>query len=41
MAEAVYIHPSAVVDAGAILGNGTKIWHFCHVMGGASLGEDC
>lgn len=37
----VFIHPSAVVDADAEIGAGTRIWHFCHVMSGAKLGEDC
>jgi UDP-2-acetamido-3-amino-2,3-dideoxy-glucuronate N-acetyltransferase len=36
-----YAHPTAVVDDGAIIGAGTKIWHFCHVMAGARLGERC
>jgi UDP-2-acetamido-3-amino-2,3-dideoxy-glucuronate N-acetyltransferase len=40
MAE-VFIHESAYVDDGARIGNGTKIWHFCHVMGGAVIGERC
>jgi UDP-2-acetamido-3-amino-2,3-dideoxy-glucuronate N-acetyltransferase len=40
MSDAI-VHPSAVVDAGARIGPGTKIWHFSHVMGGASLGRDC
>lgn len=35
------IHPSAVVDAGAEIGAGTRIWHFCHVMGGARIGARC
>jgi len=39
--EPPYIHPTAVVDDGAILGAGTKIWHFAHIMSGAILGEDC
>ena len=34
----VYVHPSAVVDEGAVIGEGTKIWHFCHVMAGARIG---
>lgn len=37
----VYIHESSYVDEGAVVGRGTKIWHFCHVMGGATIGEDC
>ncbi len=34
-------HGTAVVDAGAQLGAGTKVWHFTHVCGGARIGEDC
>jgi UDP-2-acetamido-3-amino-2,3-dideoxy-glucuronate N-acetyltransferase len=33
-----YIHPTAVVDDGAHLGPGVRIWHFCHVMSGARIG---
>lgn len=33
-----FIHESAVVDNGAVLGDGVKVWHFCHVMDGARLG---
>ena len=36
-----FIHESAIVDAGAKIGNGTKIWHFTHVMGTAEIGENC
>ena len=36
-----YVHPTAVVDEGAVVGPGTRIWHFCHVMSGARLGPDC
>ena len=35
------IHPSAFVDEGARIGSGCQIWHFCHVMPGAVLGERC
>ena len=38
---AVQIHPTAIVDDGALIGDGTKIWHFCHVQAGASIGENC
>lgn len=34
-------HPSAVIDAGARIGEGTRIWHFVHVMPGAVIGRDC
>jgi UDP-2-acetamido-3-amino-2,3-dideoxy-glucuronate N-acetyltransferase len=39
--NSVQIHPTAVVDAGAKIGAGTKIWHFAHVMAGAVIGENC
>ena len=35
------IHPSAIVDAGAQLGDGTHVWHFAHVCAGARIGERC
>lgn len=34
-------HESSYVDEGAEIGEGTKIWHFCHVMGGAKIGKNC
>lgn len=36
-----FIHETAIVDDGAQIGNGTKIWHFCHVMSTAQIGENC
>jgi UDP-2-acetamido-3-amino-2,3-dideoxy-glucuronate N-acetyltransferase len=36
-----FIHPSSFVDEGAVVGAGTKIWHFCHVMPGAVIGRRC
>jgi len=42
MAEKEYFaHPSAVIDEPCQIGKGTKIWHFCHVMAGAVIGERC
>jgi UDP-2-acetamido-3-amino-2,3-dideoxy-glucuronate N-acetyltransferase len=35
------IHPSAIVDAGAEVGNGCRIWHFTHICSGARIGERC
>ena len=35
------IHPSAIVDAGAQLGEGTHVWHFAHVCAGARIGAGC
>jgi UDP-2-acetamido-3-amino-2,3-dideoxy-glucuronate N-acetyltransferase len=39
--ETEAVHPSAIVDAGAVLGPGTRVWHFSHVCGGARIGADC
>jgi len=36
-----FVHESAYVDDGAVIGSGTKIWHFCHVMSGAVIGDGC
>lgn len=36
-----FAHATAVVDDGAKVGAGTKIWHFCHVMASAVIGERC
>lgn len=35
------IHASSYVDDGAIIGRGTRIWHFCHVLAGTVIGENC
>ncbi|MFM1882523.1 MAG: hypothetical protein RJA05_932 [Planctomycetota bacterium] len=37
----VTVHPSAIVDPGAQIGAGSRIWHFVHVCGGARIGERC
>ena len=34
-------HPTAVIDDGATIGEGTKVWHFAHVCPGAVIGENC
>jgi UDP-2-acetamido-3-amino-2,3-dideoxy-glucuronate N-acetyltransferase len=36
-----FVHESSYIDNGATIGRGTKIWHFCHVMPGAVIGERC
>lgn len=36
-----FVHESAYVDDGAQVGEGTKIWHFCHVSSGARIGARC
>lgn len=34
-------HPTAVIDAGCTIGDGTRIWHFSHLMPGCTLGRSC
>lgn len=36
-----FVHESAYVDAGARVGARSKVWHFCHLMPGCEVGEDC
>lgn len=36
-----YQHETAMVDAGAQIGEGSRVWHFVHVCGGARIGRDC
>ena len=36
-----FSHETAVIDKGCSIGKGTKIWHFSHIMSGATLGENC
>jgi UDP-2-acetamido-3-amino-2,3-dideoxy-glucuronate N-acetyltransferase len=36
-----FIHPSAYVDQPCSIGQGTKIWHFCHIMAHTQLGRNC
>lgn len=38
---AYFAHPTAVIDDGCIIGNGSKIWHFSHVMPQSEMGENC
>jgi len=35
------IHPTAIVDTGAAIGEGTRVWHWTHVCGGARIGAGC
>jgi len=41
MGKECFIHPTAVVDEPMEIGEGTKIWHFAHIMSGARIGENC
>jgi len=36
-----YSHPTAVIDEGCLIGEGVKIWHFCHIMPNCSIGNNC
>jgi UDP-2-acetamido-3-amino-2,3-dideoxy-glucuronate N-acetyltransferase len=36
-----FVHESSYVDDGAIIGKGSKVWHFSHIMAGAVIGERC
>lgn len=37
----VTIHPTAIVDEGAQIGEGSRVWHWVHISGGAKIGRDC
>lgn len=41
MENKFFVHPTAVIDEGAEIGAGTRIWHFSHLMSGCNLGENC
>lgn len=35
-----FSHPTAVIDVGAKIGKGTKVWHFTHIREGAKIGNN-
>ncbi|MBF0388776.1 MAG: N-acetyltransferase [Desulfamplus sp.] len=39
--DGYFIHESSYVDDGASVGQGTSIWHFCHIIAGAKIGQNC
>lgn len=39
--DGVFVHESSYVDDNCVIGKGTKIWHFSHIMSGCQIGEDC
>lgn len=41
MKQSFFIHESSCLDENVTVGEGTKIWHFCHVQSGASVGKNC
>lgn len=36
-----FVHPTSIIDENVIIGDGTKIWHFCHIQSGAIIGKNC
>lgn len=36
-----YSHPTAVIDEGCVIGEGTKVWHFSHIMPNCTIGNNC
>ncbi|RAV99745.1 acyltransferase [Pseudochryseolinea flava] len=36
-----FSHPTAIIDEGCVIGTGTKIWHFSHIMSDCVIGEQC
>lgn len=41
MTKEFYVHESSFIDSDVTIGEGTKIWHFCHIQRFASIGNDC
>jgi UDP-2-acetamido-3-amino-2,3-dideoxy-glucuronate N-acetyltransferase len=41
MKKRYFVHPTAVVDESAEIGDRTQIWHFSHIMSGAKIGANC
>jgi len=41
MSDGFFAHPTATIDPGCNIGDGTRVWHYSHVMGTATLGRDC
>src|SRR5262249_20685416 len=37
----VFVHPTATVDEGAEIGQGSRVWHYCHIMPEARIGKNC
>ena len=41
MSEKYYVHPTAIVDENVTIGEGTRIWHWCHIMPHVQVGKNC
>ena len=39
--QKLFVHPTAVIDDGAVIGSGASVWHFSHLMKGCVVGDDC
>ncbi len=39
--KSIFIHPTSIVDEGARIGSGTKVWHWTHISSGAKIGSNC
>lgn len=41
MEDKYFVHPTSIVDDNVEIGEGTKVWHFSHIMSGAKIGKNC
>jgi UDP-2-acetamido-3-amino-2,3-dideoxy-glucuronate N-acetyltransferase len=41
MEKEFFAHDTAIIDEGCLIGKGTKIWHFTHIMSNCTIGENC
>ena len=41
MGNDYFVHESSYIDDDVEIGEGTKIWHFCHIQKGARIGKNC
>ena len=41
MSKQYFVHPSAYIDDDVVVGEGTKIWHFCHILPHTEIGQKC
>jgi len=39
--EASFLHPKAIIDDGVVIGTGTRVWAFAHILKAAVIGNDC
>lgn len=36
-----FVHPTSIIDENVSIGDGSKIWHFCHILSGSVIGRNC